>query len=239
MKLFIECCDPTTCEMYAQARTKYDDDSGFDLHCPEDVIINTGGVTEINLGVKCWSPDGIGYTLVPRSSIHKYNIIQANSIGIIDAGYTGNIKANVLHFNNKRDGGLIASNIALFMTIVINHMMYSGVFPIAIIGTFIWCFFGSLCIYEKYNTNTIKAGTRLFQLVAFDGKPIDVEFVDKLPEEALTARGDNGFGSTDVNENDDEEEEEEESDTSTKAQKGDTTSSESEHKWDDENKKDV
>lgn len=40
---------------------------------------------------------------------------------------------------------------------------------------------------------TINQGDRLFQIVAFDGKPIRVELVEELSQ---TARGSNGFGST-------------------------------------------
>ena len=35
----------------------------------------------------------IGYYLYPRSSISKTPLILANSVGIIDSGYRGNIKA--------------------------------------------------------------------------------------------------------------------------------------------------
>jgi dUTP pyrophosphatase len=40
---------------------------------------------------------------------------------------------------------------------------------------------------------TVEQGTRLFQIVAFDGKPIQVEVVNTLSE---TDRGSGGFGST-------------------------------------------
>jgi len=201
MKLFIECNNSEIRDMYDEDHTKYNDDSGFDLHCPEDVVINSEGLTSINLGIKCWTPDKVGYMMVPRSSIYKYNIIQANSVGIIDAGYIVNIRANVIHYVNKSNVGMFASNIMLLMTVILNHMMYSTTVELAVIGTFIWGFFGTIYVHKKYMNTTIKAGTRLFQLVAFDGKPIDIEFVEFLPAEAYCSspetRGDNGFGSTD------------------------------------------
>lgn len=40
---------------------------------------------------------------------------------------------------------------------------------------------------------TIKKGSRLFQIISFDGSPITYEIVDELDE---TIRGDGGFGST-------------------------------------------
>jgi len=203
MKLFIECVDSTTREMYEGTnRIKHSTDSGFDLHCPDTININPEGLTNIDLGIKCWSPDKIGYMLVPRSSIYNYNIMLANSIGIIDAGYTGNIRANVFHYMNKPNGGIIANNIMFIFMTILTHMMFSATIEFATIGTCIWIFMGSVVINARYNRTTIRAGTRLFQFVAFDGKPIEIEFVDKLPEEANdTTRGENGFGSTDADSN--------------------------------------
>jgi dUTP pyrophosphatase len=40
-----------------------------------------------------------GYYLVPRSSISNTYFQMANSVGIIDAGYRGNIMAKVRNFN--------------------------------------------------------------------------------------------------------------------------------------------
>lgn len=40
---------------------------------------------------------------------------------------------------------------------------------------------------------TLEAGRRLFQIVAMDGSPLEVELVDELSE---SSRGDGGFGST-------------------------------------------
>ncbi len=40
---------------------------------------------------------------------------------------------------------------------------------------------------------TVEAGQRLFQVVAMDGSPLELELVSELSE---TTRGDGGFGST-------------------------------------------
>ena len=40
------------------------------------------------------------YYMYPRSSIYKYPLMAANSVGIIDAGYRGNIMAKVRCFEN-------------------------------------------------------------------------------------------------------------------------------------------
>lgn len=46
---------------------------------------------------------------------------------------------------------------------------------------------------HDHSNYKVEQGTRLFQIVAFDGKPIQVEIVDTLSE---TDRGSGGFGST-------------------------------------------
>ena len=86
-------------------------DSGFDLFIPYDVSSHDFGYTNnrlspvtfrVPLGVKCAmsasasasaSPEStpVGYYLYPRSSIVKTPFRMANSVGIIDAGYRGEI----------------------------------------------------------------------------------------------------------------------------------------------------
>lgn len=93
-------------------------DSGFDLFIPYDVSSHDFGYTEnrlslvtfrVPLGVKCAMSvvavatmmsgeierRAIGYYLYPRSSIVKTPFRMANSVGIIDAGYRGEIMAVV------------------------------------------------------------------------------------------------------------------------------------------------
>ena len=45
----------------------------------------------------------LSFLLVPRSSIVKTNFRMSNSIGVIDAGYRGNLKAFVDVINNDSD----------------------------------------------------------------------------------------------------------------------------------------
>lgn len=80
----------------------HDGDIGIDLYCPEEYVIKSGQRGTIDFDIQCEmvSSDGenkknIPYLLVPRSSIVKTPLIMANSIGIIDGGYRGNIKAVV------------------------------------------------------------------------------------------------------------------------------------------------
>ncbi len=79
-------------------------DSGLDLFCPKDVSISCGETSFVELDIKCemfekvQDSDGnfhirnVSYYLYPRSSISKTPLILKNSVGIIDAGYRGEIK---------------------------------------------------------------------------------------------------------------------------------------------------
>ena len=73
--------------------------SGFDLFIPNDIICTGGSVTFLNHGVKCRMRDNSGYYLYARSSISKTPLMMANSTGIIDSGYRGDIIGAVRNFS--------------------------------------------------------------------------------------------------------------------------------------------
>lgn len=77
-------------------------DAGFDLYTPIQYFISPGETKKIDLQVKCamflhnykYDPQPISYYLYPRSSTGtKTKLRLANSVGIIDSGYRGNIIA--------------------------------------------------------------------------------------------------------------------------------------------------
>lgn len=72
----------------------HDTDAGLDLHVPEGqgCLVRQGAVYTIDLGVRAAIPDGYYGQLVLRSSAGKKGLAIPNGIGIIDAGYRGNIK---------------------------------------------------------------------------------------------------------------------------------------------------
>ena len=83
---------------------QYISDAGFDLYLPEDVTVQPFETKFINLGIRCEYTDGkecYSYHLYPRSSISKTKIRLANSVGIIDANYRGNIIAAVDNISNE------------------------------------------------------------------------------------------------------------------------------------------
>ncbi len=66
------------------------DDSGWDLIGLE-IIEKRHNVFLFDTGIQIEPPKGYYTEIYPRSSIYKTDFIQANSVGIIDSGYRGNI----------------------------------------------------------------------------------------------------------------------------------------------------
>lgn len=85
---------------YLNYKTTYEGDSGIDLVSPNWTDIHPWSVGTINFGIQCeminnQTNENVSYYLYPRSSISKTPLMMANSVGIIDAGYRGNIMAKV------------------------------------------------------------------------------------------------------------------------------------------------
>ncbi|CDR95750.1 deoxyuridine 5'-triphosphate nucleotidohydrolase, putative [Babesia bigemina] len=99
--------------MYADHKTFYPGDCGLDLFCPETVTVAPHTTHSVGLKIKIAayrknSPEdrdansmkSVGWLLMPRSSIAKTPLRLANSVGVIDAAYRGEI---VLALDNIRD----------------------------------------------------------------------------------------------------------------------------------------
>ena len=82
--------------------SKYYPNSGFDIFFPDDVVVQTNKVQFIKMNIICemrmFNPQlsqsefrPVGYYCYPRSSISKTPLMLANSVGIIDSGYRGEI----------------------------------------------------------------------------------------------------------------------------------------------------
>ena len=86
-------------------------DSGYDLTLI-DVAKKYGQVTLYNTGVKVQPPFGYYYDLVPRSSIIKSGYMLANSVGIIDQGYTGEIMVPLIKIDPDAPDLVLPNRIA-------------------------------------------------------------------------------------------------------------------------------
>lgn len=120
------------------SRTNYSDDAGLDLFVQAETFCQPRQITYINHGISCEmvertekyeesyeddipllhvSEKNVPYLLVPRSSISKTPLIMANSIGIIDAGYRGNIIAAVYNTSSEQYPYIIKAGTRLFQIV--------------------------------------------------------------------------------------------------------------------------
>ena len=93
MKFLIKPLNNLSREFYSNHNHFHDGDAGLDLYVLEDQTFKPGETGKIKLGISCENIDGKGYFLFPRSSISKTPLRMANSIGLIDGGYRGEIMA--------------------------------------------------------------------------------------------------------------------------------------------------
>ena len=87
--------------LYENHGSFHDGDAGIDLFVTEDQTIQPGETARIHLGIACENAENKPYLLMPRSSISKTPLRQCNSIGLIDAGYRGEIMAAVDNIKDK------------------------------------------------------------------------------------------------------------------------------------------
>tara|TARA_Y100001970_G_scaffold115107_1_gene143471 strand:- start:81 stop:518 length:438 start_codon:yes stop_codon:yes gene_type:complete len=108
MKLKIKTLNETANELYQNHGHFHDGDAGLDLYILEDASFSPGETKLIKLGISCEPEDGKAYFLLPRSSISKTPLRLANSIGLIDGGYRGEIMApcdNIKDFEYQIERG--------------------------------------------------------------------------------------------------------------------------------------
>jgi len=88
--------------LYAAKRANFSTDSGLDLFIPAAITLEPQSTTMVDLGIRCELRGGTphGYYLYPRSSISKTPLRLANSVGIIDAGYRGNLMVAIDNRSN-------------------------------------------------------------------------------------------------------------------------------------------
>jgi len=114
MKLLMKPLDDTVKELYhdsasdeANLEREERGDAGLDLYCPDDITIDPRDTKLIDLKIQCEALSDsdlnkhVSYYLRTRSSIYKTPLRLANNVGIIDAGYRGNIMAAVDNLSDE------------------------------------------------------------------------------------------------------------------------------------------
>ena len=174
--LLIKPITDTTKALYENHQHYNPGDSGLDLYIPNDIDVYLGETKFIDLEIQCEMINSkknknTSYYLYPRSSISKTPLILANQVGIIDAGYRGNIIAAVKYIPNITDIFNVFEN----RNELINCPNPNNIFR------------------ENLPKYTIKAGTRLFQICSDNLSPFEFKIVNNLSD---SKRGSDGFGST-------------------------------------------
>ena len=87
---------------YANQKDRDNSNAGFDLYCPIDgdveafpLLISLGVRARLVQVTECEEIDS-HYWLLPRSSIYKTGFMMANSVGVIDKSYRGELKAPIV-----------------------------------------------------------------------------------------------------------------------------------------------
>ena len=104
--------------MYEEHGQFHVGDAGLDLFVVEKQTIEGGKTGLINLGISCETMEKRPYLLMPRSSISKTPLRLCNSVGVIDAGYRGDIMAAV--DNIKQEDYTIHSGQRLFQIVAMD-----------------------------------------------------------------------------------------------------------------------
>tara|TARA_B100000035_G_C20906798_1_gene512030 strand:+ start:331 stop:792 length:462 start_codon:yes stop_codon:yes gene_type:complete len=106
-KLKIKTLNDYTKQKYLNHQQFNQGDAGLDLFCPETITVQPGETVLIDLNIQCElvnirNQNNISYYLYPRSSMGLRTPLRlANSVGIIDAGYRGNICGIVDNIKNE------------------------------------------------------------------------------------------------------------------------------------------
>jgi len=107
LRIFIDSNDNQLCHMYenrilihnTQMHNNGFPDAGFDLLTPIETQCMDGDVTKINFSLQCSArmvcengkTYNTGFFMMPRSSLSGTPLRLANSVGVIDSGYRGNL----------------------------------------------------------------------------------------------------------------------------------------------------
>lgn len=73
------------------------DDAGFDIVSPQSAILEPGAAMSLPLGFAMAIPAGYVGLMVPRSSTGSKGLALANTMGVIDAGYRGEVVAKLVN----------------------------------------------------------------------------------------------------------------------------------------------
>ncbi len=118
MKLLVKAHSLEVKTLYEDHGHFHDGDAGLDLFVIFLQTIEAGETAFLHLQISCENLDNKPYLLMPRSSISKTPLRLSNSIGLIDAGYRGEIIAAV--DNIKDDPYTVEAGQRLFQLVAMD-----------------------------------------------------------------------------------------------------------------------
>ena len=148
----------------------HEGDAGLDLCASEDVTLMPGEWRMVGSGVACAIPKGFVGLVVPRSGMGCKGLVLKNGIGVIDAGYRGEIGLTLFNNNPTHMWQRSVDERLLSETVRIDHPNFTGEI-------------------------TIHKGDRVAQLLIISVAQASLVQVDTLDD---TERGAGGFGSTGI-----------------------------------------
>jgi dUTP pyrophosphatase len=82
----------------------HDNDAGLDLRAAEFARLAPGARVSVGTGLAVQIPDGVGGLVLPRSGLAlKHGVTLANSPGLIDPGYRGEVRVLLLNTDGTID----------------------------------------------------------------------------------------------------------------------------------------
>lgn len=119
-------------------------DAGLDLRSVEDVVIEAGKTLSVSTGISIWLGSGntlsmtkIAGFIYPRSGLGLSGLVLANTVGVIDENYQGEIKVALMN-RSDRDRKIISGD-------RIAQLVVAPVFDVH------WN------VVEEFNENTVRA----------------------------------------------------------------------------------
>lgn len=79
----------------------HEHDAGADLKAARDAAIRRGDTAKVSTGVRVSIPEGHFGLLAARSSLCGRGLMMLNGVGIIDSGYTGEIRVPLANIGNR------------------------------------------------------------------------------------------------------------------------------------------
>lgn len=102
----------TVCAEDMKPTRSHEHDAGADLRASEGAFIGSGRFATVPTGVRVSIPKGCVGLLAARSSLCNRGLLMANGVGIIDAGFTGEIKVPLYNAGNTPSNVLAGERIA-------------------------------------------------------------------------------------------------------------------------------